>query len=91
MQVLNPGRISTSLFSLYSSIISAMEKYGENVADYPVFISYTGTDTDAKELQAELERYLGENVKILINAMNPYNEYYVGNKALAISFHNKID
>ena len=80
----------TNRKKLYSSIVSAIEKYGENVADYPVFISYTGTDADAVELQAELEKYLGDNVKILINPMNDYDAHYVGNKALAISFHKKL-
>ena len=79
----------TNRKKLYSSIISAIEKYGENVADYPVFISYTGTNVDANELQVELEKYLGHNVKILINPMNPYDSHYIGNKALAISFHKK--
>ena len=81
----------TNRKKLYSSIISAIEKHGENVADYPVFISYTGTDTDANELQVELEKYLGHNVKILINPMNPYDAHYIGNKALAISFHKKTN
>lgn len=81
----------TNRKKMYSAFITAIEKYGENVADYPVFISYSGTDTDAKELQAELENYMGDSVKVLISKMNPYDTHYTGNKTLSIAFHKKVD
>ena len=81
----------TNRKKMYTSILNAIEKYGENVADYSVFISYTGNEIDANEMQVELEKYLGHNVKILINKMNPFDTHYVGNKTLAVSFHKKID
>lgn len=79
----------TNRKKMYSTFIEAMEKYGENIADYPIFISYSGSDIEANELKLELENYIGENAKVLVNKVNPYDEYYLGNKGLTVAFHKK--
>lgn len=81
----------TNRKKLYQSIISAMDKYGQNIADYPVFISYSGAELDSNELKVEIEKYLGHSVRILINKLNEYDKYYTGNKTLVVAFHKKQD
>lgn len=79
----------TNRKKMYSAFVNAILKYGENVADYPIFISYSGVEADALELKTELEKIVGVNAKILINKMNAKDTYLSGNKTLAISFHKK--
>ena len=79
----------TNKKKLYSAMVNAILKYGENVADYPIFIAYSGVENDALELKAELEKVVGCNAKILINKMNDKDIYMSGNKTLTISFHKK--
>ena len=73
------------------SFLNGFTKFGENVADYPVFISYSGNEIDAKELVNAIEQTLGKDVKILVNTLSEYNTHFTSAKTLFIAFHKKVD
>ncbi len=73
------------------SFINGFTKFGENVADYPIFISYSGNQIDASELTKAIEETLGNDVKIMVNTLSEYNTYLTSAKTLFIAFHKKVD
>lgn len=71
------------------TLLNSIIKYGENVADYPIFISYSGTSVDALELKKCLSDYLGNDAKVFVNVINNYDAYYTSSKTLSVAFHKK--
>ncbi len=81
---------ATNRKKIFSLFINGFSKFGENVADYPIFISYSGNEKDAVELSEEITKILGKDAKVMVNALNPYDTYYTSGKTLSVAFHKKI-
>lgn len=80
---------ATNRKKIFEYFINGFSKYGENVADYPIFISYSGNDKDANELNNEICTVLGKDAKVMVNKLNAFDTYYTSTKTLSIAFHKK--
>jgi len=64
-------------------------KMGENVADYPIGISYCNCEKDAKELETIIKKMYGDDIIIWIRPMSPEVSCLLGEGSLTLSFHAK--
>lgn len=68
-------------------LLELCRQQGENVADYPVAITYTTDEVSAKELYDKIKEYYGNEIQLSINQMSPANVGVLGDNVLGITFH----
>lgn len=68
-------------------LLEIIRQKGENVADFPVSITYTSDENSARELEQKIKETFGEDTNIMLERMSPNSALYLGNVGLGISFH----
>lgn len=81
----------TNKKKLIEYFVDYMEKNGENIADYSLFISESEMGSEVEELKTLLQIKFGNEIRIYIQKSNEYNINRFGKKHLAVAFHKRIE
>lgn len=70
-----------------NKLVDIVRQEGENVIDYPIMVTHSHAENDAKLLVDKLKECYGEDVQVLESKISPSNTAIFGLNAVGISFH----
>ncbi len=70
-----------------SKLLDIIRQLGENVADYPIGIVYTGDEVSANELKEKIISTFDADLNIHLERLTPNNAMLLGDDVLGLAFH----
>ena len=70
-----------------SKILEHLKNEGLNVADYPICILHADCENDAKILEQEVRKIVGQNAEIWVQPVGPTVGVHCGPNTLGLVFH----
>lgn len=70
-----------------NKLVEIVRQRGENLMDYPIAISHSLAEDDAKLIESKMKEFLGNDIQLLMERMSPTSTSLLGLNAVAVSFH----